>query len=154
MHWENAVHFLHVQKELEDKKQVDAAMDQFIGDAASGMLSLLNRYYIPMIVNMKSVSVDTIVKLTKYIDETLRQKGCNDYEIGYYLVYDQEISKEEQKQITGNLLDLTRKNSIGFWPKCGRGICSCYTGNCYGYFFETLWRRTTVSSVYIRILEI
>lgn len=115
MHWENAVHFLHVQKELEDKKQVDAAMDQFIGDAASGMLSLLNRYYIPMIVNMKSVSVDTIVKLTKYIDETLRQKGCNDYEIGYYLVYDQEISKEEQKQITGNLLDLTRKNSIGFF---------------------------------------
>lgn len=117
MHWEEAVQFLQLKSGGENRKRIDEAIDLFATRAAMGVLSPLIPYYIPVIVMMKTVPVDAIKKLTENVRESLRQKGCSSYEIGYYLIYDQGVDKNDLKQITAEIWKKDISCNIGIFSR-------------------------------------
>ena len=117
MRWEKAVQFLHLNSGLENREQINEAIDLFATRAATGVLSPLIPYYIPVIVMMKTTPVDTIKKLAEDVRESLQQKGCSSYEIGYYLIYDQKVEKNNLEQIVSVLQEENTSCHIGIFSK-------------------------------------
>ena len=117
MHWEDAVCFLRLKADVEEKKQIDERLDSFIESASEGKLSTLNRYYLPVIIKLKVASIADGVKLTEYLTETLSQKGCSFYEFTYYLVFDGEISKSNLEQIAEIFKEKEKSVRIGIFGK-------------------------------------
>ncbi len=117
MHWEEAVQFLRLNSGLENSKQIKEAIDLFVTRAATGVLSPLTPYYIPVIVMMKAVPIDEIKKLTEDVRKSLQQKGCSSYEIGYYLIYDQKVEKNNLEQIVSVLQEENISCHIGIFSK-------------------------------------
>lgn len=117
MRWEKAVQFLRLDSGLENRKQINEAIDLFATRAATGVLSPLIPYYIPVIVMMKTTPVDAIKKLTEDVRESLQQKGCSSYEIGYYLIYDEKVEKNNLEQIVSVLQEENTSCHIGIFSK-------------------------------------
>ena len=117
MRWEKAVQFLQLNSGLENREQINEAIDLFATRAATGVLSPLIPYYIPVIVMMKTTPVDTIKKLAEDVRESLQQKGCSSYEIGYYLIYDQKVEKNNLEQIVSVLQEENTSCHIGIFSK-------------------------------------
>ncbi|MEI3182533.1 MAG: hypothetical protein V8S98_03840 [Lachnospiraceae bacterium] len=109
--------FYTLNSGLENREQVDAAMDQFATGAAIGSSVAVEPILYPGDCNMKSTPVDTIVKLTRDVRESLQQKGCNSYEIGYYLIYDQKVEKNNLEQIVSVLQEENTSCHIGIFSK-------------------------------------
>lgn len=117
MRWEKAVQFLQLKSGGENRKRIDEAIDLFVTRAAMGVLSPLTPYYIPVIVMMKTVPVDEIKKLTEDVRESLRQNGRSFYEIGYYLIYDQGVEKNDLEQIISVLRKENTSCNIGIFSR-------------------------------------
>lgn len=117
MRWEEAVQFLRLNSGLENSKQIKEAIDLFAIRAATGVLSPLTPYYIPVIVMMKTTPVDAIKKLAEDVRESLQQKGCSSYEIGYYLIYDGKVEKNNLEQIVSVLQEENTSCHIGIFSK-------------------------------------
>ena len=117
MRWEKAVQFLRLNSGLENREQIDKAIDLFATRAATGVLSPLIPYYIPVIVMMKTTPVDAIKKLAEDVRESLQQKGCSSYEIGYYLIYDEKVEKNNLEQIVSVLQEENTSCHIGIFSK-------------------------------------
>ncbi len=117
MRWEKAVQFLRLNSGLENRKQINEAIDLFATKAATGVLSPLIPYYIPVIVMMKTTPVDAIKKLAEDVRESLQQKGCSSYEIGYYLIYDEKVEKNNLEQIVSVLQEENTSCHIGIFSK-------------------------------------
>lgn len=117
MRWEKAVQFLRLNSGLENRKQIDEAIDLFVTRAATGVLSPLIPYYIPVIVMMTTTPVDAIKKMTEDVRKSLQQKGCSSYEIGYYLIYDQKVKKNNLEQIVSVLQEENTSCHIGIFSK-------------------------------------
>ena len=66
---------------------------------------------------MKTTPVDTIKKLAEDVRESLQQKGCSSYEIGYYLIYDQKVEKNNLEQIVSVLQEENTSCHIGIFSK-------------------------------------
>jgi len=117
MRWEKAVQFLQLNSGLENREQINEAIDLFATRAATGVLSPLIPYYIPVIVMMKTTPVDEIKKLIEDVRKSLQQKGCSSYEIGYYLIYDQKVEKNNLEQIVSVLQEENTSCHIGIFSK-------------------------------------
>ena len=109
--------FLRLNSGLENRKQIDEAIDLFVTRAATGVLSPLIPYYIPVIVMMTTTPVDAIKKMTEDVRKSLQQKGCSSYEIGYYLIYDQKVKKNNLEQIVSVLQEENTSCHIGIFSK-------------------------------------
>ena len=66
---------------------------------------------------MKTTPVDAIKKLTEDVRESLQQKGCSSYEIGYYVIYDEKVEKNNLEQIVSVLQEENTSCHIGIFSK-------------------------------------